>query len=115
MCYWSALAMMSFNVCYLTPERKGVFNQLGQTWVRTDEWYDFNVNPRSRVNVLLNLDEDTYSDGKMGDDHPIAWFHEYDGGRSWYTGGGHTANSYSEPAFRAHLSGGLLYAAGLEK
>ena len=88
---------------------------LDETWVRTDEWYDFRSNPRAQVNVLLNLDEDTYSGGTMGDDHPIAWFQEYDGGRSWYTGGGHTNTSYSEPAFRAHLLGGLLYAAGLDK
>ena len=48
----------------------------------------------------------------MGDDHPSAWFHEFDGGRSWYTGGGHTDASYAEADFRRHLLGGLRYAAG---
>jgi len=86
---------------------------LGDTWVRTDEWYNYNRNPRSSVNVLATLDESTYSGGDMGSDHPIAWFHEYDGGRSWYTGGGHTEASYSEPAFRTHLLGGIRYAAGV--
>ena len=55
-------------------------------WTRTDEWYDYQTNPRSNVNVLLTLDEDSYDGGEMGDDHPSAWFHEFSGGRSWYTG-----------------------------
>ncbi len=88
-------------------------SHLNETWVRTDEWYDFQSNPRGRVNVLLTLDEDSYSGGGMGEDHPSAWFHEFDGGRSWYTGGGHTQESYAEPDFRAHLLGGMNYAAGL--
>ncbi|GAA2093982.1 ThuA domain-containing protein [Actinomadura alba] len=85
---------------------------LGPEWPRTDEWYNYRTNPRERVHVLAALDESTYSGGDMGD-HPIAWCHDYAGGRSWYTGGGHTHESYAEPAFRAHLLGGLRYAAGL--
>jgi len=82
---------------------------LGDRWTRTDEWYDYRTNPRSMVNVLLSLDESSYSGGTMGDDHPSAWYHAFDGGRSWYTGGGHTEASYSEPDFREHLLGGLRY------
>ena len=83
---------------------------LSTRWTRTDEWYDYRTNPRSMVNVLLSLDESTYSGGGMGDDHPSAWYHDFDGGRSWYTGGGHTEASYAEADFRAHLLGGLRYA-----
>jgi len=86
---------------------------LNETWTRTDEWYDYQSNPRSQVNVLMSLDESSYSGGGMGNDHPSAWYHSYDGGRSWYTGGGHTGDSYYEPDFRAHLLGGLRYAAGI--
>jgi type 1 glutamine amidotransferase len=85
---------------------------LGETWVRTDEWYDYRSNPRPAVRVLLSLVEPSYSGGRMGADHPIAWCHPYRGGRSFYTGGGHTTGSYAEPDFRAHLLGGLRYAAG---
>jgi len=85
---------------------------LGETWTRTDEWYDYRRNPRAQVNVLLRLDEGSYAGGGMGEDHPSAWYHAHDGGRAWYTGGGHTPASYAEPAFRAHLLGGLRYAAG---
>jgi len=83
-------------------------------WTRTDEWYNYSTNPREQVNVLLSLDEASYNGGEMGADHPSAWYHNYDGGRSWYTGGGHTSASYAEPNFRAHLLGGLRYAAGLD-
>jgi type 1 glutamine amidotransferase len=88
-------------------------SMLPQKWVRTDEWYNFVSNPRSSVHVLLTLDESTYKGGTMGRDHPIAWYHQFDGGRSWYTALGHTSESYHEPLFLAHLWGGIAYAAGL--
>jgi type 1 glutamine amidotransferase len=88
---------------------------LPSAWLRTDEWYNFNLNPRTNdpsIRVLATLDESTYTGGNMGADHPIAWYHEYDGGRAWYTAGGHTTSSFDEPLFRAHLLGGIRYAAG---
>jgi type 1 glutamine amidotransferase len=85
---------------------------LPMLWVRTDEWYNFASNPRGKVNVLMTIDEKTYKGGTMGADHPIAWYHEYDGGRAWYTALGHTSESYSEPLFLAHLWGGIIYAVG---
>lgn len=80
-------------------------------WERYDEWYNFRAPPEG-VTILARLDEATYEGGTMGADHPIAWNHAYDGGRAWYTAGGHTAESYAEPLFRAHLLGGLLWVAG---
>uniref|UniRef100_UPI00210ABB7A ThuA domain-containing protein n=1 Tax=Streptomyces sp. ODS05-4 TaxID=2944939 RepID=UPI00210ABB7A len=88
---------------------------LGDTWQRTDEWYDYRTNPRGQARVLAVLDETTYQGGTMKGDHPIAWCQTYQGGRAFYTGGGHTAESYAEPAFRQHLLGGLRYAAGQVK
>lgn len=80
-------------------------------WVRTDEWYNFK-DLNSNINVLLNLDETTYQGGTNGENHPIAWYHEFDGGRSFYTAGGHTEASYDEPDFQKHLLGGILYCLG---
>lgn len=90
---------------------------LSKFWERTDEWYNYNKNPRGQVHVLATLDESSYSGGNMDNDHPIAWMHEFHGGRSWYTGGGHTEASYAEPDFLKHILGGILYASGksLEK
>ena len=82
------------------------------TWERTDEWYNYRSNPRGDVHVLATLDEQTFTGGSMLGDHPIAWCRDVDNGRSFYTGGGHTGASFSEPAFREHLSGALGWAAG---
>lgn len=79
---------------------------------RTDEWYNFRDPPGSRVTLLMLLDETSYEGGTMGTFHPISWFQVYDGGRSWYTGMGHTDGSWSETAFREHVAGGILWAAG---
>lgn len=84
---------------------------LPDEWVRDDEWYNF----RSfypGIKVLANLDETTYEGGIHGSDHPIAWYQEFDGGRAFYTAGGHTEESYSEPLFLSHLLGGIQYAMG---
>lgn len=86
---------------------------LPAVWARTDEWYNFRSNPRGTVHVLATLDEASYEGGAMGADHPIVWCREIDGGRSWYTGMGHTAESYSEPLFRLHILAGIEVAAGL--
>ena len=85
---------------------------LPRNWDRFDEWYNYQLNPRGTVHVLATLDERTYGGGNMGADHPIAWCQIYEGGRSWYTGGGHTIESFSEPLFREHLMQGIEYAAG---
>jgi type 1 glutamine amidotransferase len=87
-------------------------NMLPPLWIRTDEWYNFASNPREKVHILLTIDESTYEGGTMGVDHPIAWYHAYDGGRAWYTAMGHTSESYYEPLFLAHLWGGITYAVG---
>lgn len=87
---------------------------LPNPWTRTDEWYSFR-DVREGLNVLLTLDEETYDledAPAMGDEHPIAWHHQVGEGRSWYTGLGHTPDSYSEDAFQQHLLGGLQWAAG---
>jgi uncharacterized protein (TIGR03437 family) len=84
-------------------------------WQRTDEWYNFRSNPRGRLKVLATLDETTYRGGEMGADHPIAWCQLYDGGRAWYTAGGHTKESFAEPLFRQHLLGGIQFTAKIRE
>lgn len=81
---------------------------LPDTWTRYDEWYNYkSINPD--IKVILQLDETTYIGGKNGPNHPIAWYQEFDGKRMFYTGMGHTKESYSEPDFKNHLLGGILY------
>ena len=85
---------------------------LPDRWSRFDEWYDYRANPRGDVHVLATLDETSYQNGTMGSDHPITWCQDYAGGRSFYTGLGHTKESYGEPAFQKLLLGAIQWAAG---
>ncbi|WP_030383087.1 MULTISPECIES: ThuA domain-containing protein [unclassified Streptomyces] len=86
---------------------------LPATWQFTDEWYDFDTNPRATAHILLRADESSYDGGSMGADHPLAWYREQGAGRVFYTALGHASPAYADPAFRAHLLGGLRWAAGL--
>ena len=81
---------------------------LPKVWFHRDEWYDFKDVKRG-LNILMNLDEQSYEGGKMGKFHPIAWFQEYDGGRSFYTGLGHTEESFDSELFQKHILGGVFY------
>lgn len=76
-----------------------------------DEWYDFQYMNTARHD-LLSVDESSYVGAQHGDYHPIAWYNDFDGGRSFYTNLGHSKETYSNPIFLEHLRGGLVYALG---
>ncbi len=78
---------------------------------------------RDRVHVLLSLDtEHTNLDGfaprarvRKGGDFPQSWWRYYGKGRSFYTSLGHVTESWTHNTmFRAHLTGGIRWALGLE-
>lgn len=81
------------------------------TFELADEWYDFRDLYPFR-NDLLTVDEKTYFQGQHGDYHPITWYHDFDGGRSFYTALGHTSEIFADETFRAILLKGLRYAVG---
>ena len=77
-------------------------------WKIKDEFYNFSEF-KSPVTVLVKLDEKTYIDGKMGDNHPMSWYHEFEKGKVFYTAFGHTDEMFSNPVFLKHLLGGIQY------
>lgn len=97
----------------------------------TDEWYEFGEEKIDGLNYLITIDENTFDPNAnfenhdvdeagnqidrtgsgMGDFHPISWYHEYDGGRSFYTALGHIEKVYENRWFLEHLYGGIYYAA----
>lgn len=83
------------------------------TLLFNDEWYNFRMNPRAATDVLLRLDESSYSpgNGAMGADHPIAWSHAVGSGRAFYTGLGHRTQTYANAIFREHLAAGIFWSA----
>jgi len=76
---------------------------------------------RDRVHVLLSLDtektdiSDLGPEIAKGGDYPQAWSRTFGKGRSFYTSLGHRDDIWSTDAnFRAHVSGGIRWALGIE-
>jgi hypothetical protein len=94
----------------------------GRLW--TDEWYEFGPEKVAGLQYILSVDETTYDpkakwgpkEGKgMGNFHPVAWYHNFDGGRAFYTALGHLSTTYSDAAFQQHLFAGIRWAATEKK
>lgn len=91
----------------------------GKLW--TEEWYEFGPETISGLHNILAVDETSYNPKAdwgarakgvgMGKVHPVSWYHEYDGGRAFYTALGHLPTNFSEPAFLNHLYAGIFWAA----
>ena len=102
----------------LDPKFPGLQGFDGKLW--TDEEYQFGPEKISGLNYILGVDEKTYNpkvdwgakktEG-MGSFHPLAWYHNYDGGRAFYTALGHLPTAFNDPIFLNHLYAGILWAA----
>ncbi|MFF8470736.1 ThuA domain-containing protein [Streptomyces griseus] len=87
---------------------------LPDLWERQEEWYNWRANPTSTVHTLAQIKVRDGIDGlDEGVDHPFSWCQNYDGGRSWFTAGGHDKAAFQEEAFVQHLLGGIQWAAGV--
>ncbi|WP_399066555.1 ThuA domain-containing protein [Streptomyces winkii] len=86
-------------------------------WKRPDKWLNWKENPSGSVHTVARVRERSYDpgEGAMGWDHPVSWCRDYDGGRSFYTGMGGTADSFQEADFRTHLRGALLWTTRLAR
>lgn len=115
--------MATLNIEDTNHPSMKIFEEMNvKTWTVVDEWYAHRANPRPHVHVLMTLDEGTVKDtGKnpennlMNGDHPMAWYHEFEGGRAFYTNRGHTHEAFDDPALREHFRGGIEWAAGRTK
>ena len=98
------------------PGLQGFAN--GRLW--TDEWYEFGEEKVKDLHYVLGVDETSFNPKAdwgakkgqgMGKSHPLAWYHNYDGGRSFYTALGHVPSNFSNEAFLNHLYAGIFWAA----
>ena len=115
---------------------------LGSSWPINEEFYEFgravwdasrpteNVSQvgrlpilmpfsRDRVHVLLSLDTDRTDLSDLPNvpkgDYPQAWTRTFGRGRTFYTTLGHREDIWRHDAvFRAHVTGGIRWALGLE-
>jgi type 1 glutamine amidotransferase len=127
--YWSLIGgkflrhpkLQTFTVKVKDPKDISTAH-LPATFEWTDEFYYVDHMPDD-LHVLLagdltKLDDpakDKYPGKKFGDEFPLAWRHEFDGGREWYTALGHQPEHYSDPKFTQHILGGILWAMGVTK
>lgn len=89
-------------------------------WVWSDEFYPL-IDPYDiAITPVLNVDETSYDPTKiwpgqvakaMGEDHPVAWYHRYEGGRVFVTTLGHSVEMYRDKTYLDHLMGGIYWAA----
>jgi len=83
------------GVLNIVDPNNAATKHLPKEWKRRDEFYSYKkLNPDTKV--IMTIDEKTYHGGQNGDNHPMAWYHEYDGGRAFYTAVGHTKESFSD-------------------
>jgi len=112
-------AVQTAKMKVLDPKFPGLQDfENGKLW--TDEWYEFSPEKTTGLNYVLAVDETSYNakvnwgakkgEG-MGAMHPVSWYHNYDGGRSFYTALGHIPTNFSNEAFLNHLYAGILWAA----
>ena len=93
---------------------------LPSRWIWTDEWYEFNAPLVPNLRTVLSVDERSYDPTRiwpgqvaagMGAEHPVAWYHHYDGGRVFVTALGHPPAAYDDARYLDHIYGGIWWAA----
>lgn len=86
----------------------------------TDEWYEFRTPAKATdLKFLISIDEKSYDptvkvggvETKGMGFHPISWYHNFEGGRAFYTALGHIPQVYSDQSFLDHVFGGIYWAA----
>ena len=95
---------------------------LPESFQWTDEFYfldhmsdDLHVLLAGDLTTLKDKDKEKFADKKFGDELPLAWRHEFDGGREWYSALGHKGEYYSDPRLSKFILGGILWAMGETK
>ncbi|MCP4311752.1 MAG: ThuA domain-containing protein [Bacteroidetes bacterium] len=110
-----------FDVLVTDPEHPST-SHLPERWTINDEcYYSFQLNPD--IHVLLSADmttvedegKDEYPGETFGQQFPLCWCHQFEGGRQWYTALGHDPWFYEDPLFVEHLRGGVLWILGISE
>ena len=116
----------------LTDPKHPITKHLPASWKRSDEWY-FWTKPLEDVHVLINVSEtrwhgegivetgtkagpvpDINSEKAIVAAHPIAWCHDYAGGRAFYTSMGHFEDAMKEPEMQMLIVNAINWAAKIE-
>ncbi|MEO6000376.1 MAG: ThuA domain-containing protein [Chitinophagaceae bacterium] len=99
-----------FNV---VDQEHSATRHLPKVWKRKDELYNFKWIAEG-LHVLIKIDENSYTGGKNGENHPMCWYHDFGGGRAFYTELGHDNTSFEDPLYLKHILGGIQYTMGMK-
>ena len=129
--FWSLLGgsfsfhapFQKFTVNVVDKQHPSTSGFPSDTWAWEDEFYVMkSVPPGLHVLLAGNIKPLKMPEPQrklaeaMPDSIPLAWCHEFEGGRAFYTALGHKKESYSDATFQKHLIGGIRWAMGnLEK
>jgi len=121
--YWSLIGgtffrhapFQNFSVKVIDPNHPSTINYPEKFNVTDECYYVKNINPD--INVLLAADLTTINDPELEiypsntfyQSFPIAWYHDFEGGRQWYSSLGHSKEIYTQKSFQNHLEGGIKY------
>ena len=107
----------SFEIKVIDKEHPSTAH-LDDIWQWEDDECYFVDEMNPDIHILLAVDLRTIEDKRkeiypgrvFGDYFPLAWCHEFDGGRQWYTALGHKIEHYKDNNFIKHLTGGIQWA-----
>ena len=103
------------GVLNVVDNNNAATKHLPKVWKHTDEFYSFKKALDPDIHVLVTIDESSYNGAKRMGYHPMVWYHDYDGGRAFYTELGHTDETYKDDDSLKMLLGGIKYAIGENK
>ena len=120
--FWFHAPLQKFTINITDKTHPATSFFTADTWAWEDEFYVMKEQPKNvRVllagNIkLLKLPETTAKHlSNLPDSIPLAWCHEFEGGRVFYTSLGHKKEYYSDPNLQKHILGGILWAMGADK
>jgi type 1 glutamine amidotransferase len=82
-------------------------------WIKVEEWYTWDKNPRPNVHVIATVDESTYTPDskiKMGD-HPVIWSNDRVAARNVYIFMGHSPVLFEVEEYKTIFRNAILWAA----
>jgi len=88
-------------------------------WILKEELYVMkNLNPAIHILMVSDFSSPYFKSSQpmpetFGKVFPCVWTNNYDGGHQWFTALGHDKGCYSDPVFKKHILGGLVWLAKL--
>lgn len=103
------------------PEYASLLSVLPKTkWNWCDEWYAFTSNPRNLVDMLITIDEKSFTPSNIMGDHPVTWALKMPvgptgkQGKYFYSSRGHDTPAFADVNTKSMIHFGLCWSSGLE-